>query len=256
MAWRNAEFDWSAFKSFPRAKDVKSSQDQWWSHKPGTEYLVANPLYVPGLSEILLAAVKEEGLCFSYNPYDQIKMSQSATNRPTTSRSSQVDVFSSLPAEIRLMIIDVLGSSDITSLSIASRAFTELPNSVWYRLVRREMPWLWEAWDESECIHNPSLWTNFTTAEIKSVIRARSTYAETLRGDSYTEQAAERVAECRFPLSVIMPGQVKLPRTNTDWRSVLVQIQLNWDKLKGLRNRQRIWVDVEEVVRRVRKFDV
>ncbi|KAJ5511426.1 Major facilitator superfamily domain general substrate transporter [Penicillium expansum] len=239
MAWRNAEFDWSAFKSFPRAKDVKSSQDQWWSHKPGTEYLVANPLYVPGLSEILLAAVKEEGLCFSYNPYDQIKMSQSATNRPTTSHSSQVDAL-------------------VTSLvsSIASRAFTELPNSVWYRLVRREMPWLWEAWDESECIHNPSLWTNVTTAEIKSVIRARSTYAETLRGDSYTEQAAERVAECRFPLSVIMPGQVKLPRTNTDWRSVLVQIQLNWDKLKGLRNRQRIWVDVEEVVRRVRKFDV
>lgn len=255
MNWRNAEFDWDAFESFPRAKDVKRSQQQWWSHEPGTEYLVANPLYVPGLPEILLAAVKDEGLCASYDPSYEIESSQSPTNRPTPSHNSQADFLFVLPAEIRLMVIDYLSSSDITSLSIASKAFTELPNTVWYRLVRREMPWLWEAWDESECIHKPLLWTNVTTADIKSVIRARDIYARALCEDFHTEHAAERVAEYRFPLSVIMPEQVKLPRVNTDWCHVLVQIQLNWDKLKGLRNRQRIWIDVEEVVRRIRKLD-
>ncbi|CAI7640467.1 unnamed protein product [Penicillium crustosum] len=256
MTWRNAEFDWAAFGSFPRAKEVKASQEQWWSHKPGTEYLVSNPLYVPGLPEILLSAVKDEGLGASYGLYDKTRLPQSTKNRHSPSHNSQADCLSVLPVEIRLIIIDYLGSGDITSLSIASRAFTELPNSVWYRLVRREMPWLWEAWDESECEHRPSLWTNITTAEIKSVIRARSTYAKALCEDVYTEHAAERVAECRFPLSVIIPDQVKLPRMNTDWRRVLVQIQLNWDRLKGLQNRERIWVDVEEVVRRIRKFDV
>lgn len=256
MTWRNAEFDWDAFESFPRAKEVKASQEQWWSHKPGTEYLVSNPLYVPGLPEILLSAVKDEGLGASYDSYDETRSSQSATNRHSPSHNSQADFLSVLPAEIQLMIIDYLGSSDITSLSIASRAFAKLPNSVWYRLVRREMPWLWEAWDESECNHSPSLWTNVTTAEMKSVIRARSTYAKALCEDGYTEHTAEIVAEYRFPLSVIIPDQVKLPRMTTDWRRVLVQIQLNWDRLKGLQNRQRIWVDVEEVVRRIRKFDV
>ncbi|KAJ5931171.1 Major facilitator superfamily domain general substrate transporter [Penicillium verrucosum] len=256
MTWRNAEFDWAAFGSFPRAKEVKASQEQWWSHKPGTEYLVSNPLYVPGLPEILLSAVKDEGLGASYDSYDETRSSQSPANRRTPSHNGQADFLSVLPAEIQLIIIDYLRSSDITSLSIASRAFTELPNSVWYRLVRREMPWLWEAWDESECKHSPSLWTNVTTAEIKSVIRARSTYAKALCEDDYTEHAAERVAEHRFPLSVILPDQVKLPRMNTDWRQVLVQIQLNRDRLKGLQNRQRIWVDVEEVVRRIRMFDV
>lgn len=256
MTWRNAEFDWAAFESFPRAKEVKASKEQWWSHKPGTEYLVSNPLYVPGLPEIILSAVKDEGLGASYDPCDQPRSSQSATNRHSPSHNSQADILSVLPAEIQLMIIDYLGSSDITSLSIASRAFAKLPNSVWYRLVRREMPWLWEAWHESECNHSPSLWTNVTTAEIKSVIRARSTYAKALCEDGYTEHTAEIVAEYRFPLSVIIPDQVKLPRMSTDWRRVLVQIQLNWDRLKGLQNRQRIWVDVEEVVRRIRKFDV
>lgn len=256
MTWRNAEFDWAAFGSFPRAKEVKASQEQWWSHDPGTEYLVSNPLYVPGLPEILLSAVKDEGKGASYGPDDKTRSSQSPTKRHSPSHNSQADLLSVLPAEIQLMIIDYLGSSDITSLSIASRAFAELPNSVWYRLVRREMPWLWEAWDESECKHRPLLWTNITTAEIKSVIRARSTYAKALSEDVYTEHAAERVAEYRFPLSVIMPDQVKLPRMNTEWRRVLVQIQLNWGRLKGLQNRQRIWVDVEEVVRRIRKFDV
>ncbi|EKV06411.1 hypothetical protein PDIG_77780 [Penicillium digitatum PHI26] len=256
MAWRNAEFDWGAVESFPRAEEVKSSQEQWWSHQPGTEYLVANPLYIPGLPEILLKATKKEGKCDLHDSYDEIKSSQSATSRSIPFHNSQVDLFSFLPAEIRLMIIDHLRANDITSLCIASRAFTELPNSVWYRLVRRELPWLWEAWDESECIHSPSLWTSVTTKEIKSIIRARNTYAKALCEDFFTEQAAERVAEYRFPLSVIMPDQVKLHHENTDWCRVLVQIHLNWDKLKGLRNRQRIWMDVEEVVRRIRKFDV
>lgn len=55
------------------------------------------------------------------------------------------------------MIIGFLGSIDITSLRAASRAFTHFPNSVGYRLIREEMPWLWEAWDEFECKHIPQI---------------------------------------------------------------------------------------------------
>jgi hypothetical protein len=255
MTWRNAEFGWEDFGTFPRAKEVKASQEQWWCHDDGTEYLVANPLYVPGLPEILLAAAKNEGLHSSSDPDSEIESSQPIANRPTASQNRQTDSLSSLPAEIRLMVIEYLDSSDITSLSIASRAFTQLPNSVWYKLVRKEMPWLWEAWEESECIHNPSPWTILTTADIKCVVTARSAYARALAEDSYTQLDAEKAAESRFVLPIIIPEQVKLPRATTDWHRVFMQIRLNWDKLKGLRNRQRIWVDVEEIVRRIQKFD-
>ncbi|KAJ5521137.1 Major facilitator superfamily domain general substrate transporter [Penicillium fimorum] len=254
MIWRNAEFDWDAFNSFPRTEDVKNSRRQWWTHEPGSEYTVANPLYVPRLPEILLAAVKNKGSPSSSDSCDEIKSAQPVTNRPSASHHSPADFLSSLPSEIQLMIIDYLDSKDVVSLSLTSKGFTQIPNSVWYRLVRKEMPWLWEAWDESECIHNPSPWTILTTADIKCVVTARSDYARALVDDSYTQLAAEKAAEHRYVLRTI-PDQVKLPRVNTDWRRVFMQIQLNWYELKGLRNRQRIWVDVEEIVRRIRKFD-
>ncbi|KAJ5953084.1 Major facilitator superfamily domain general substrate transporter [Penicillium vulpinum] len=203
MTWRNAEFDWDSFVSFPRAKEVKSSQEQWWSHEDGTEYLVANPLYVPGLPEIFLTAGKDERLPPPYASFNEIKSSQPVTNHATQSHNCQADFLSSLPVEIRLMIIDYLGSIDIARLSIASRAFTELPNSVWYRLVRKEMPWLWEVWEESECTHNSLPWTNLTTADIKSIVRSRSDYARILAEDSYTKFDAEKIAEYRFHLPVM-----------------------------------------------------
>ncbi|KAI2714267.1 hypothetical protein CBS147354_7436 [Penicillium roqueforti] len=255
MTWRNSEFDYDSRDSFPRCKEVRSSQKQWWFHQPGTEYLIANPLDVPGLPEILLAAVENQESDASYDPSYEIESSQSPTKRPVPSHNSQADFLSVLPAEIRLMIIDYLDSSDIASLTVASKAFTELPNTVWYRLVRREMPWLWEAWDESECIHSPSMWTNMQTAELKSMIRLRKFYVEGLLVDWYTERDAEKAAEHRYPMTVTMPDQVKLPIRNTDWRRVLLQIQRNWDMLKGLQNRQRIWTDVEEIIRRIRKLD-
>ncbi|KAJ5817444.1 Major facilitator superfamily domain general substrate transporter [Penicillium robsamsonii] len=255
MTWRNAEFEWDAFRSFPRAKEVRSAWDQWWAHETGSEYLVANPLYVPGLPELLLAAVKNEGSPSSSDSCHEIKSSQPVTNLPSASHHSPADFLSSLPSEIQLMIIGYLDSKDVISLGLTSRAFTQLPNCVWYGLVRKEMPWLWEAWEESECIHNPSPWTILTTADIKCVLTARSEYARALVDDSYTQLAAEKAAEHRFALSTTIPDQVKLPRVNTDWRRVFMQIQLNWHELKGLRNRQRIWVDVEEAVRRICKFD-
>jgi hypothetical protein len=67
------------------------------------------------------------------------------------------------------MITGFLVSIHITSLRAASRAFTHFPNSVWYRLIREEMPWLWEAWDEFERKHIPQIWTTVSTAQVKSI---------------------------------------------------------------------------------------
>lgn len=234
MKWRNAEFSWDDFRSFPRVGEVSSAQEQFWKHEPGSEYLVANPLYVPCLPSLLAAAKKN------------IDKSPEVTKTREQGRAN----LESLPLEIRLLIVGLLDSADITSLRIASTAFTTLPNSAWYRLVRDEMPWLWEAWDEGEIEHTSSPWTVMTANEMKLLLEERKHYSKIL---------AKEYPPVNGMLDFLLPNpsarpDVKLSRGNTNWHQVYVHIKQNWDRLKGLRNRQRIWEDVEEVMRRIKKY--
>jgi hypothetical protein len=46
------------------------------------------------------------------------------------------------------MVIEHLGSKDIASLRVASRSFRHLPYTLWHRLIKKEMPWIWETWTD------------------------------------------------------------------------------------------------------------
>lgn len=237
MKWRNAEFTWDGFYSFPRAGEVSPAQEQFWRHDIGSEYLAANPLYVPYLPSVLDAARE-----------DNVDKSPELTKTREQGGRAKLE---SLPLDIHLLIVEFLDSADITSLRIASTAFTKLPSSVWYRLVRDEMPWLWEAWDEGEIEHTPSPWTMMTANEVKLLLEQRKHYSEIL--------AKERIPvngmrDYLLPNPSARPD-VKLSRGNTNWHQVYVQIKQNWDRLKGLRNRQRIWDDVQEVMRRIKTYE-
>ncbi|KAL2842925.1 hypothetical protein BJY01DRAFT_216253 [Aspergillus pseudoustus] len=240
MQWRDAESSYEQFHAFPRIADVLEAREQWWDHMPDREYLAANPLYVPGLPALLRSAASGDGL-IGYK-------SSSATTSPDRGE----DRLGSLPMDLRLYIISFLDSNDISSLRAASRAFTQLPNSVWYKLVRKEMPWLWEAWDEREVEHTPSFWTTITANEIKYIDEIRKSYGKILKQD---HKGDEGILDYLFPRSDGVPEQMKLPRASTNWHAVFTAIKGNWDKLKGLRNRQRIWEDVEEVISRIRKYE-
>jgi hypothetical protein len=159
------------------------------------------------------------------------------------------DVFSSMPPEIRLLLVSFLGASDLNNLRIASKAFTSLPNSVWRRLVREEMPWLWES---SEEVHVPSLWTAVTANDLKLFIEARKHYSAQLK-DVYTP--ISEAVDFLLPFPKAVPNQLQLPRGDTNWHGVYTQIKKNWISLKGLRNRRRIWEDVEEIIKRIEKYE-
>ncbi|KAL3443125.1 hypothetical protein BJX65DRAFT_209572 [Aspergillus insuetus] len=241
MNWRNAESSYEDFDAFPRIADVFEGQEQWWEHVPGKEYLAANPLYVPGLPALLRGAA-EDVECMDYErPF---------ASSPGTRQS--VDRLGALPLDLRLHIVSFLDSTDVTNLRAASRAFTTLPNGVWYRLVRQDMPWLFEAWDE-EIQHTPSFWTTMTANEIGYVDRVRELYSNVLQDEHMTQDAILDDLMAR-PRGV--PDQVKLPKANTNWHQVYTQIKANWGRLKGLQNRQRIWEDVEEILRRIRKYEI
>ncbi|KAL5366256.1 hypothetical protein BJX96DRAFT_180566 [Aspergillus floccosus] len=183
----------SIFRSFPRSGDVRESRGQFWQHVPGNEYLAANPLYVPGLQTILLDAARDE---------DELG------KRKYTPLQVDRDVFTSLPHEILLLVVNFLDASDLQNLRLASKAFTTLPNSVWQRLVREEMPWLWEAWCDSE-VHIPSFWTTVTAYDLLFFRAERERY---LAQVSDVCVPASKAVEYLLPFPKEGPQPLKLPR--------------------------------------------
>ncbi|THC96316.1 hypothetical protein EYZ11_004221 [Aspergillus tanneri] len=233
----------------PGNADVRNGAEQWWYHNPGHEYLAANPLYVPNLDALLLAAVHEEEDHFTPD-IGTFDLSSRIQRSGIPFPALPADFLGSLPLELRLHVVDFLGLRDIADLRLASRAFEQLPVSIWYRLIRDEMPWLWEAWDEIECAHVPSIWTTVTANDVQLAVKKRQHYASVL-SDEYPEDNIEDYLD--FPLSMPMttPRPLILPTARTNWYQVYTQIKRNWSKLKGLQNCQRIWADVEKVIARI-----
>jgi hypothetical protein len=118
------------------------------------------------------------------------------------------------------------------------------------------MPWLWEAWDEFECKHIPQIWTTVSTAQIKSILKSLKRLSEVLSVDYMEHKDAEKAAEHWFPMPCEIPDQVNLPRLRTDWHFVFTRIKHSWNRIKGLRNRQLIWADVEEIIRRIQNLEM
>lgn len=234
MKWRNAELSFTDLHSFPWSDDVVEGQEQFWLHVPGKEYLAANPLYVPGFQALLLDAARSE---------------DEQSQRNCSPAQVDKDVFASLPQEIRLLIVGFLDVRDLQNVRLASKAFTTLPNSVWRRLVHEEMPWLWEAWCDSDA-HVPSFWTTVTASELAFVKEERERYLAQLR-DEYTP--ASQAVEFLLPFPQEGPRPLTLP-SETNWHRVYTEIKQNWGRLLGLRNRQRIWENVGEIIKRIERY--
>lgn len=110
---------------------VWSGRDQWWYHKDGSEFLVANPVHIPALREIVERAMQTEANMDLTDHFANISIASPATGR---------DIFSKLPQELRDSVLDHLPSTDIANLRHASYSFHHLTNSLWHRLVREDMP--------------------------------------------------------------------------------------------------------------------
>ncbi|PLB36536.1 F-box protein [Aspergillus candidus] len=241
IKWRDSEFSYDDFHKIPRCAEVLSAQEQFWGHEPGSEFLAANPLHVPYLPRILQAAVEDASFDASAGVFDlSLHMSHG---------TSVHDPLATLPFEIQHLILGFLGSRDIANLRLASRAFQHLPNGLWYRLVREEMPWLWEAWPETECAHTPSRWTEMTANETKLFCQYTETYKSRLasEGQYSSDAVGDLLPWPRTP-------QIRLPRNATNWYRLYTDVRRNWGQLKGLQNRKRIWEDVEEIFARISKY--
>ena len=121
------------------------------------------------------------------------------------------------------------------------------------------MPWLWEVWSDDE----PYIWTRISAPEIQArLARAEAhrervqQYREVIRQDYpeiYEDIRAAESEELIEP-KPDAPKTVRLPSHKTNWYQLYRDITRNWKSLRGLRNRRRIWIDVEEIVTRIKKL--
>lgn len=252
MGWRYLESDYQMDDSFPWHPAVRRGRAQEWKHERDSEWLVANPVFVPGLISMLSTA--------GQTPIADLR------------QQSSKDPFAKLPCELADAILSLLDGADVASLRLASCA-RYLPISDWSVRIENDMPWLWELWDNVA----PSLWATVSWAEVDAAIKARD--------KAYKDY---EYYACLYPTRIKeeMPeiweawaenNQWLWVKPSSDWRSFLKpktaaeqfkpfsKMGTNWtqiyydvakrgDELKGLQNRRRIWIDVQEILQRISKY--
>lgn len=242
-------------------EDCKKSFWQGWSCRVGTEYLVANPVFVPRLVSIIESAVVDD----DQKPTFSIGNSPFAYRSPAREVTTAGDPFLRLPAEVVRLVTDLLGSKEIASLRLASHAFQQLPVSLWYRLVMTELPFLYEAWSRDV---QPYAWavrlpTDYQKyKEVKAERLADRDHQrrviqqdmpeimeEWVRNELIVDDAQlELESMCADSRRILDFTPVRLERETTNWYQLYRDIQVNWDQLKGLQNRKRVWWHVQTIV--------
>lgn len=243
-----------------RHLDVLEAREQVWECNPGTEYLVANPVFIPRFRELCEAAISsEEG----FDPHQSPFPPRQRTKEPLVAS----DPFLRLPSEILHSIVLYADPKEIAALRLSSHAFEQLPISIWYHLFLRKFPSVYEAWcDEVK----PNHWTLLDPRDLMRRKGEQEKYEMDrwgmtgLLGDHDPESSTEwEDGDPKVPPShdsdefrerlklqketKLKAGPVKLPRWKTNWYQLYRDIAANWDKLKGLKNRERIWEDVERI---------
>jgi len=254
MVWRSSAFA-DGRRSFSSDPNVEKAREQWWAHHAGDEYLAANPLYVPALASIFEAARADDP---GFSPRNSAFAPLTTLSSANTGRNTETeDRFLTLPQELREHILDYLDSKDIAALRLTSRAFHDLPISLWFKLLKREMPWLWEVYSAQK----PSFWTALEVLDLKrentekeewtkmmDLKRYKISYEMPDILDAWAEDQPQFVGIDPMEKAQRMADSVgrMLEREGTNW--YLLYKGIRKAKLKGLRNRERIWRDVERIV--------
>lgn len=209
VSWYQLIVTHEKFYNFPRNSDVGFADEQWWLHLLGAEYFAANPCFVPELQSIV-AQTHLDNLSRT-----QSRIGEDGGDSSNAAGDLSKDMFLRLPPEIKYEIVFLLSLTDASNLCHASRAFKELPQSLFYDQVLHEMPWFYEAWSDLTYSH----WATTTAQALKK--RQVPTQSVTVQ-----------------PVS----------RNGTNWQSLGGILERAQITVPGLRNRARIWRDCQEIL--------
>lgn len=258
--WWTSEATLKRFIAFPRESDVSRAHRQWWEHHFGSEYLAANPCFVPGLEELFAKTQRHRS---AHGDCQLVFPGVFETATPG-------DPFSRLPPEIKTLVLHHLRSADVPALCLASRAFRQLPQVVYRDFVLRDLSWLYEVSMDMPF----SYWATATAEEVKKEDSNKRLRAAHLRvamlqieedreehGETAENEAAflilgQQVRDLEASIKVLnrsVPA-FSVCDGNINWYNLDRAVVKNIDKLPGLKNRRRIWRDCNEILDRIERL--
>ncbi|KAF4335903.1 hypothetical protein FBEOM_10246 [Fusarium beomiforme] len=216
-----------------------------WEHCAGDEFLAANPCFIPGLQAI-------------FDSVQTISDPDESCAEEAIAAPHATDVFCRLPQEIKLEILLQLDAWDIANLRLSSRAFRHLPQSLFYHLTVRELPWLYEAWTSRPL----SFFVTTTAEEQRRIGKALNSVEYTMwkaRRQNYeSPEAVEEMQRLMRVAAELHERQDQRPTTpvtmldrrTTNWTRLRGELTREWGRLPGLRNRRRIWNRCQDIMNR------
>jgi hypothetical protein len=241
--------------------DIPSSADrdlvnqQFYECVPGTEYLVANPLQIPRLEDLIkscgVAENKNQDVVF------QSSNVEVATNDP----------FAALSPELKQILMLQLPYRAVANLRLASHSFCQLPQAYFRHLIITEMPWFWEIESlRPKQVNWHKLWCSLSAADGGSQADERERkwldYAKHPRSGTWDWLIGEMSEDERMRYDIqprscpgeAYPDSKDMERRLAPLRKERLKTGRHWPKfteLKGLRNRRRIYGDVQDVLHEI-----
>ncbi|KAI6903467.1 hypothetical protein KC318_g6973 [Hortaea werneckii] len=180
--------------------------------------------------------------------------------RPGTEYLQRIQLI--LPSELQHILLEQLSRQDVANLRLVSPAFKQLPQSYFRHLVETEMPWLWEVSElPKHLIDFYRLWCRLHEADGGSqqdlherewLERTPKRKLNALRDELESKGSSMSAAEWeeRAPkLKEEGDADIQAGYENGMWRRKPTNVLL------GLRNRRRIWQDLDVIVRMISELD-
>ncbi|KAI1032768.1 hypothetical protein LB504_006235 [Fusarium proliferatum] len=246
--------------------ELQRARTQWdfpWLHIPGDEWLVSNPVEIPGLSRVLEFCMEDP---------------------ETKGYTQHTTGFLALPAEIIQHTLSYLDITEVDNAAKTCRAMFTLAQPTFRESVLRDMPWLWEVLENNEypasrdCLPTwdplcplgippPTLPVGLESEE-----EEESRWAPIIFEDPEMEQVynATKAANHQCREEIIAPYHEKLKTLLKDWHGFRINVEawirgkgerrdMNWRRvwllfspatspLPGIRNRARIWDDCQSIM--------
>ncbi|KAH7419341.1 hypothetical protein BKA64DRAFT_737538 [Cadophora sp. MPI-SDFR-AT-0126] len=221
---------------------IRDLKERFWIHRPGTEYLAANPVEIPGLRlamQGVYSEVSRGGGVFGGVPKSNLisksqksKLKSKRRNGEVlkSSRNRNTDPFAIFPLEMKNKILSHLSPVEISSLRLSTRAFRQPPQQIFRSLIEQEMPWFWEI-DEIR-------------AEVEK------DYADAFReefGSVEDLEMLEGLVDGEW-LAFVRERMEGKREIDVNWFGVYKTLKVMEGGRKGVRNRRRVWGLVGEVV--------
>lgn len=206
-----------------------------WKCINGTEWLTANPHQVIGLPQLLSNKCRRQtfGSTVVFPAWDKVTPS---------------DPFRLLPAEIKCIILEDLDRKTVGNLRRVSRSFRQIPTSYFRPLVHKEMPWLWEVLDDPNANMKYDWFELFNTIHTSERLGIFWSKRDEVDGTKL-EVGPDYMAD-------LLQEDPDIKRASEDFKKIKLENSLHLchqlypaedPSLRGLRNRKRIWEDVEKI---------